>query len=388
MLTPPRDPSQPRCPRRIFITVAEVSGDQHAAHLIRSLKTLDPHLVIEGLGGPEMRAAGAVIHHETVRSAAMGLSGFKRVFEMLRLVRETGKYFRKNPPDMQICCDSPAMNFHFAKLAHSFGIPVLYYIAPQLWAWREGRMKKLRKWVDHVACILPFEEEYFRRHGVAATFVGHPLFDELPLRNRPPTVFDFATRPPVVGLLPGSRKSEAQHNFPPMLEVAQQIRQAFPRARFLVPTTTATHPVIAKMVNGSSDIEYAQGQFDEMVPRCDFCVTVSGTATLHVAGHRVPMLVVYRINRLLWHIFGRWLVRTRTYSLVNLLTDTNRHIVPEFIPWFGSVDEVSAAAIDYLNNPQKMSNQVVQLTEMIRTLDKPGASMNVAKLVLKMMDGK
>jgi lipid-A-disaccharide synthase len=373
-------------PRRIFITVAEVSGDQHAAHLIRSLKAIDPTLIIEGLGGPEMRAAGANIQHETVRSAAMGLSGFKRVFEMFGLVKETRKYFRKNPPDLQICCDSPAMNFHFAKLAHSFGIPVLYYIAPQLWAWREGRMKKLQKWVNHVACILPFEEEYFRRHGVAATFVGHPLFDELPLRAARPIATEFSSRPPVVGLLPGSRKSEAQHNFPPMLEVAERIRKAFPSARFLVPTTTATHPVIANLVNGTPEIEYAEGQFDEMVPRCDFCVTVSGTATLHVAGHHVPMLVVYRINPLLWHFFGRWLVRTRTYSLVNLLADTNSHIVPEFIPWFGSVDAVSSTAIDYLSNPRKLSEQVAHLTEMIRTLDRPGASVNVAKLVMDLME--
>jgi lipid-A-disaccharide synthase len=372
--------------RRIFITVAEVSGDQHAAHLIRSLKQLDPALIIEGLGGPEMRAAGAVIHHETVGRAAMGVSGITRIFEMFGLLRWTRWYFRANPPDLQICCDSPAMNFHFAKLAHGVGSPVLYYIAPQLWAWREGRMKKLRRWVDHVACILPFEEEYFRRHGVQATFVGHPLFDELPQREPRATQTDFTARPPVVGLLPGSRTGEAEHNFPPMLEVARRIRQSFPNARFLVPTTSATHPVVQRLVNGSPDIEYAESQFDQMVPQCDLCVTVSGTATLHVAGHHVPMLVVYRIRRLTWHLFGRWLVRTRTYSLVNLLADSHRHIVPEFIPWFGAPEPVAAAAVAFLQDPRKLADQVNQLSHLIRTLDKPGASMNVAKLAMEMMD--
>lgn len=375
-------------PRRIFITVAEVSGDQHAAHLIRSLKQLDPELVIEGLGGPEMRAAGAMIHHETVHSAAMGISGVKRIFEMLRLLKWTRRYFAQSPPDLQICCDSPAMNFHFAKLAHGFGVPVLYYIAPQLWAWREGRMKKLRKWVDQVACILPFEEEYFRRHGVNSTFVGHPLFDELPQRQARPMAAEFHSRPPVMGLLPGSRRGEAEANFPPMLAIAARIREEFPAVRFLIPTTAATHPVVSRLVDGQAGMEVAVGAFDRMVPQCDLCITVSGTATLHVAGHHVPMLVVFRVNPLLWHLFGRWLIRTRTYSLVNLLADARRHIVPEFIPWFGSPDRIAATAVEYLRNPRKLAAQVEQLTHLISTLDQPGASMNVAKLAMKMMNAR
>ncbi len=381
----PPQPSAINRPRRIFITVAEVSGDQHAAHLIHSLKEIEPNLVIEGIGGPRMRAAGATIHHETVGNAAMGFTGFTRALEIFGLLRWTKRYFRRNPPDLQICCDSPAMNFHFAKLAHRFGVPVLFYIAPQLWAWREGRMKKLRKWVDHVACILPFEEKYFRDHGIAATYVGHPLFDELPDRPDRSIAADFSARPPVVGLLPGSRRSEARDNFPPMLKVAQRIRLAFPDVRFLVPTTAATQPVVARLVNGQPNIDFNEGQFDSMVPRCDLCVTVSGTATLHVAGHHVPMLVVYRLNRFVWYVFGRWMVHTRTYSLVNLLAHPARHIVPEFIPWFGQPDAVAAAAIDYLREPAKLSDQSQNLRALLQTLDKPGASRNVAELGLRMM---
>ena len=264
---PPLLPSKPDRPRRVFITVAEVSADQHAAHLIHSLKELDPTIIVEGLGGPAMRAAGAIIHHETVGKAAMGLSGVYRVFEMFDFVKWTRKYFAQNRPDLQICCDSPEMNFHFAKLAHGFGTPVLFYIAPQLWAWREWRMTKLRKWVDHVACILPFEEKYFRDHGIKATFVGHPLFDELPARPPRTMTADFSQRGPVIGLLPGSRKSEAAHNFGPMLKVADQILAAFPKAKFLVPTTPATHPVVSRLVGDRQNIEFEQGQFDLMVPR-------------------------------------------------------------------------------------------------------------------------
>src|SRR4051812_21489278 len=188
-------------PRRVFITVAEVSGDQHAAELIRSLKELDPGIVIEGFGGPQMSAAGANILHETTRKAAMTFHAVKRVFEVSRLLKQARRYYREYKPDLQICVDSSGMNLHFAKAAKEEGVPVLYYIAPQLWASREGRMKKVRAYVDHVACILPFEESYYRNHGVTATFVGHPLFDELPKDRSRRREYDPAA--PIVGIIPG-----------------------------------------------------------------------------------------------------------------------------------------------------------------------------------------
>jgi lipid-A-disaccharide synthase len=375
--------------RRIFITVAEVSGDRHAAHLIRSLRQLDPTLIIEGLGGSEMRAAGAVIHHETVKSAAMGFSAALRAPEVLRLLRWTRNHFQQHRPDLQICCDSWGMNSYFAKAAHSAGIPVLYYIAPQVWASREGRVKRLRKWVDQLACILPFEEAYFRGHGVRATFVGHPLFDELPARQPRQVAANFGDRPPVVGLLPGSRRGEAAKNLPAMLRVAERIRQRFPGVKFLVPTTAGTDAVVRELVAGQAagptDVECRENAFDEVVPLCDLCITVSGTATLHVAGHLVPMLVVYRLSPITWHGFGRWMVRTRTFALVNLLSEGRRHIVPEFIPWFGEPEPVAEKAIALLADPALRSAQVDQLARLIASLDKTGASMNVAKLAMKMI---
>lgn len=178
-------------PSRFFITVAEVSGDKHAAQLIRSLRQLDPEAIIEGLGGPEMAAAGTTIHRDTVTRAAMGWH--LRAVEIHGVLRWTRRHFKQSPPDIWIGVDSPSMNFHFARTAKEMGIQTLQYVAPQLWAWAPRRMKKLRKWVDHVACILPFEEEYFRRHGVNATFVGHPLFDELPAERYLPAGENFPT---------------------------------------------------------------------------------------------------------------------------------------------------------------------------------------------------
>lgn len=371
--------------RRVFITVAEVSGDQHAAHLVASLRRLDPTIIVEGHGGPAMLAAGAVIHHETTHKAAMLYQAVARAGEVWRLLRWTRRYFDEHRPDLQVCVDSPAMNFHFARLAHERGIPVLYYIAPQLWAWREGRMKKVRRWVDRVACILPFEEAYYRSHGVNATFVGHPLFDDLAPERGPAPGPRFPERPPIVGLLPGSRRSEAVANFPHMLCVAGQIRDAFPAARFLVPTTPATHPVVEKLADGVAALEYSQGQFDAMVPRCDLCITASGTATLHVAGYGVPMIVVYRGSPILWHLVGRWLLKTRTFALVNLLSEGREHIVPEFVPWYGSDRPVAELAIELLRNPARLREQSDRLNTLVKSLDKPGASMNVARMAVELM---
>jgi lipid-A-disaccharide synthase len=382
-------------PRRIFITVAEVSGDQHAAELVRSLRRLDPDIQIEGLGGPLMRQAGATIHQETTGKAAMSWRAAYRALEVSRLLKWTKRYFDRHPPDLLICVDSFAMNFHFAKAARRRGIPVLDYIAPQLWASREGRMKKLRAAVNQVACILPFEEAYLRGHGVEATFVGHPLFDELPPHRIGEIGARFPDRPAVVGLMPGSRRMEAVQNFPHLLEVARRIVQSFPETSFLVPTTAATDPIVRGQLQALNQ-EGAIGErpdrfeteldgFDRLVPRCDLCITKSGTSTLHIAGHGVPMIVVYRANRVLWHLLGRWIVKTRTFSLVNLLSDPNDPIVPEFIPWYGSNEPVAREALDHLRHPQKLERQRQRLAELMQRLDRPGASMNVAKLAMEMI---
>jgi lipid-A-disaccharide synthase len=374
-------------PKRVFITAAEVSGDAHAAALIKSLKQLDKSIEIEGHGGPLMLAAGAKIHTNTVTNAAMGWRGALRYFEMKKLWKWTENYWLTRHFDLQIGVDSPEMNTRFARIAKNRGTPVLQYVAPQTWAWREYRVKKFRTWLDHIACILPFEEEYFRKHNVKATFVGHPLFDELPVNRELPPGMRYPDKPPVIGLLPGSRKSEAIANFPHLLDVARKIRLKFQDAQFLVPTVAATTPVVKELAAGFPHLEWEQDTFDELVPQCDLCITVSGTATLHVAAHGIPMIVVYRGNKILWHLIGRWLINVRTFSLVNLLAGVEkaRHVVPEFIPWYGDNDPVANCAIDYLNKPDRLEEQHQKLEALVKRLDQPGASMNVAKLAMGMM---
>lgn len=373
--------------KRIFVTVAEVSGDQHAAQLVRCLKELNPTLTIEGHGGRNLREAGAIVHQDTTTRAAMMTAAAGRAIEIWRLLRWTRRHFGDHPPDLHICVDSWSMNYHFAKLAKRRGARVLYYIAPQTWASREGRLRKMRRVIDQIACILPFEQEYFRRHGLNATYVGHPLFDELPANRAWMQQAPLAGRAPVVGLLAGSREPVARQNFPRLLAVAQRIRQVFADCTFHIPTTPATDAIIRTLSGALRGVTIKQDAFNHLVAACDLCLSVSGTAALQTAALGVPMIVVYYGNPILWHLIARWIIKTRTYSLVNLLSDAHEHIVPEFIPWYGSIDPVAQAAIELLREPDRLDQQRQHLHHLIRSLNKPGASMNAAKLAMDMLNG-
>jgi lipid-A-disaccharide synthase len=393
-------------PRRVFISVAEASGDQHAASLARALRKIDPEAIVEGLGGRAMADAGVLIHHDTVERAAMGLNGAFRYPELRRVLRWSANHFQQHRPDLLICLDSWFANWHLAKLAHGLGVPVMYYIAPQMWASRPGRVKRLRRYVDRVACILPYEVQFFHDRGVEATFVGHPLFDTFPPARPDQGATRFPNRPPVIGLVPGSRSSVVKINFRNMLEVADRILAKFPDAKFLVPTMPVTHGLVQKALRARAarypaaaapflpgveqigPFSFAQDRFDELVPQCDLCITVSGTATLHVAAHGVPMIVVYRLNPFIWHLAARWIVKTRTYSLVNLLNSGRQNIVPEFIPWYGSNVPVGDKVLKYLQNPQMLFDQRERLLQLIRGLHKPGASRNAALLAMELMTAR
>lgn len=386
-------------PRRVFITIAERSADQHAANLVRAMRELDPTLEFHALGGDHLRDAGAIVHHDTVSNAAMGLAAFKRFGEVKSLLRWTEAFYRKHKPDLHICCDSWTMNKYFARLAKSFDTKVFYFISPQVWASRERRVLELKRLADRVACILPFEEPFLRERGVNATFVGHPLFDEIKASvltdeeraaGADAMLHDPAPAFPVVALPCGSRRGIAKNNLPRQLEVARQIRDRFPAARFLVPTTPATQPIVDPLIANLDYVTSEVNGFDRQVPQCDLAITVSGTATLHIAAYRVPMLVVYHTSPLVWHLIGRWLVKIRTFSIVNLLAnggkdDPAKHIVPEFIPWYGSVDAVANAAIDLLTHREKLTRQRAAIDTMLATIDKPGASKNAAKIAMGLL---
>jgi len=374
-------------PPRVFLTCAELSGDRHLAKLASAVRSLRPEVALEGVGGEAMRSAGVAVHHETVRKARMGLGAFVRAREVLGILKWTRRHFRENgPPNLVVCCDSWTMNKHFLALAREFGVPTMYYVSPQVWASREGRVKRMRKLIDRMAVILPFEEPWLRERGLDATFVGHPIFDELPAE---PPAFDaaerFPNRPPTIALNAGSRRKVARDNFPLQLEVARQVRAAFPEARFVSPTVAVTHEIVSSAAAGLDWVTVKQDAFDELVAGSDACLCVSGTATLHTAAHGVPLVAVYAAPRLAWELLGRWLINTRTFALVNWLHPRREHVVPEFIPWFGVTRPVADLLIDWLRHPEKLAAQRAAQAAVVDPLRKQGASENAARMVVEML---
>ena len=192
--------------------------------------------------------------------------------------------------------------------------------------------------------------------------------------------------PPVIGIVPGSRKSEVHANLPNLSRIAEQISHQFPSARFLIPTMPATDSIVAAEIDvrTACAIDFKQCAFDEFVRQCDLCLCKSGTSTLHVAAWNVPMIVVYHVNPILWHVVGRWLVKTKKIVMVNILAG-QRDLVPEFIP-FSDPDAVANCAIDLLKNPEKLESQRRELKELSAPLDHRGASMNAAKLAMELME--
>jgi lipid-A-disaccharide synthase len=373
----------------VMLCVADPSADASAALLAVELRGLKPNLRLRGLGGQAMKRAGVELFAETVSNAAMGPAAAARIFEVGKLVARLGAELDRDPPAALVAVDSWSMNSHFLAQARKRGIPTLYYIAPQTWASREGRVKQMRTLVDKVACILPFEENYFRDHGLNATYVGHPLWDRIETSATPPPPLEG--RPPVVAVLPGSRKSVAKQNWPRLAAVMQGLRSRFPGIRFRIPLTpNAAEIVLASPLPADTIAE--RDAIDQLLPGCDLALCVSGTAALHVAAHGVPMLVVYYGNPLLWHLIGRWIVRTRTYCLVNLLSGEGgaytegNHVVPEYIPWSGSTKPVLDHATRLLGNPVELARLRAQLARITAPLAKPGASQRAAQEVLRLVE--
>jgi lipid-A-disaccharide synthase len=220
---------------------------------------------------------------------------------------------------------------------------------------------------------------------VNATFVGHPLFDELPADRSLPPGPRFPQRPPVIGIVPGSRRGEVKANLPHQLDVAKQIAAAFPGSRFLIPTTSAADAIVRELCASSGlNLEIALNAFDQLIPQCDLVLCKSGTSTLHVAAWGIPMIVVYRLNPILWHGVARWVIKSKKIALVNILAG-NIDLVPEIVPWHGSNRPVADLAIAMLRDPRQLAEQRGRLQKLIATLDRPGASMNAAKIAIEMI---
>jgi lipid-A-disaccharide synthase len=380
---------QPR--KRIFISALEPSAELHCANLIKRCKPVAADAAIEwtGFGGAKMEEAGCALLENTVGRAAMIYNVFSQLGYYRNLIHQAKRFLAVNKPDLVVVCDSPAFHFHIAKAAKKLRIPVLFYVAPQLWAWAPWRIGKLRKCCDKLACILPFEQAWFQSRGVDAEFVGNPLFDEMdyPVEQNIKSYADYVPAKAKIALLPGSRKAEIETLWKPMQEIALRIQQAFPDVHFY-----SAAPDMSKMVllheNRLREFSCLE-QIGDLVGLCkqvDFTIVASGSASLQVAAAGCPMIVMYQSNRLMWYLIGKWLIRTPFLSLPNIVA--GRQLVPEFMPYFTSTQPIADEAIAYLSEPARLKKASVELIETVKPLAGGKAADKVAAIVMQLVNVK
>lgn len=371
----------------IFISAAEPSGDRHGASLIRAVRAVCPTARFVGVAGPRMVSAGCESIFDMTRHAAMLLGALRSIGKAAKMMAVCDTYLRTHAVDAAVVIDSPTLHLPLAARAQSAGVPLLYYIAPQIWAWGSYRIHKLRNRCDRVAAILPFEEKYFRDQGVEVTYVGHPLAEQLAdyLIDQH-TVRDMRSAgSPFIALLPGSRKHVVQSILPGQLEVAQQITQALPRAAFGVSVANPqVAPVIREMVGHPSvKVTEYRGKHPELIRASDLVLVASGTSTLEVALHDRPMIVMYNGSRLFYHLIARWMIGTSHLALPNILA--GREIVPEFMPYYTSSKPIAARAIELLKSEEKRQAMVHDLRQMTAPLRNTRASDRTATMLLNMI---
>lgn len=374
---------------RIFISVAETSADAHAAALMRQARQSLPDARFFGLTGPRTRAAGAETVFDLSAHAAMLAGAIGIVGRAWRAMSASLAAWDQRRPDMVLLLDSPELNLKFAKRARARDIPVLYYIAPQTWASREYRNRAIARDVTRLACILPFEEAYFRNADVNATFVGHPLFETLRLEQPDPDVVArlCSGDRPLVALLPGSRRHVIEAVLPLQLNALRQLPGGASAVRVAVSASDESRVSLirAQLEKAGVTGEVLCGQNASLLTAADLVVVASGTATLHVASYRKPMVVLYDAGRLmggLYRAFGRYVVKTASLSLVNILG--GRRIVPEFMPTVPDTRIVARVIDQLLSDAHWRRVMVEAIDEVVAPLEHGVASAKVCEMMASM----
>jgi lipid-A-disaccharide synthase len=372
-----------------MIIAGEASGDHHAARLVEELHKINPHVTFSGIGGEKMRTAGVTTLVDSSEMAVMGLVEVLANYRFLKGVLERMREeLRNNRPDLLILVDYPGFNLRLAETAHELGIKVLYYISPQVWAWKKKRVFKIKKLVDMMAVVFPFETACYDTVGVPVEFVGHPLVDEVKSSyTREAILQEFGLDPahPVLGLFPGSRRSEVSRLLPLLLESAARIKSQIPDIQFLMPraSTLPAELLQAPVATSGLDIHIVSGRPYDVMRGCDTIISASGTATLEIGLMQIPLVVTYRLAPLSYFVFSR-LVRLEHIALCNIVA--GERIAPELIQRDATVENISREALSLLQNGERATSMRERMGRIREKLGASGASENIARLTLKMLN--
>ena len=375
---------------KILIVAGEESGDAYAGRLASRLFELIPGLTMEGIGGPRMRDAGVVTFHDIGEMSSVGVASMLgRLGAALGMLRDIKARLTAGEYQGVILVDYPDFNMQVAKAASAAGIPVYYYVCPQFWAWRQGRVEKAKRWVELMMVVFPFEEVFYKERGLDAVFFGHPLLDELsPTAEKAILKKEFCDRPdlPLLGLLPGSRQGEVERMFSLMLEGVKIISGAM-EVEVVVPCAVSIDMdqlnEMAQQANVRARI--VRGRSWEVMNACDFLICKSGTSTLQAALAQTPMMIVYKADFFSYYL-ARALSHLQWAGLPNILA--GRQIVPELLQNDVSASSIARTALQYLQNPEKGDAMRQELARVASSLGAPGASDRAARIIAGRLTGR
>jgi lipid-A-disaccharide synthase len=367
----------------------EASGDLHGSTLARALTTLMPDLRLAGMGGARMAAAGVRLVQRADRvNVVGGTEALGRLPALWRAFQTLRRQLRDRRPGALVLIDFPEFNMRLARVARRLGVPVVYFVAPQLWAWRRGRVRAMARDVSRVLAIFPFEVGLYQEAGVPVEFVGHPLLDVLPSLEREAARTGLAgERATLVGLLPGSRDAEVRRHLPVLLGAARRIAARRPGTRFVVPVASTIDAAAVRATVRPSElpIDVRPGEAYRVMAAADLLLVASGTATLEAACYGTPMVVLYKLSAVS-HRIARILVRGVSHiSLPNIVA--GREVVPEFIQARATSDAVAGAALRVLEDDVARAAQRAALLEVRGRLGEAGAGLRAARAVLRELDG-
>ena len=390
--------------RKLVLLVAgEASGDLHGANLVHAIKRICSEVVFCGIGGNDMARAGVT---RFIKSEDMAVVGLAEIFGKFRIHVKAANILKSilklHRPDLMILIDYPGFNLHMARIAKKLNVPVLYYISPQVWAWRRGRVKKIAKRVDRMAVILPFEKPFFQESGIDVEYVGHPLIDafekmgkgspHLTISNQQAdsakvanaTTAGSTINNPVVGLVPGSRREEILNLLPVMLRAGEILKAEYPHIRFVLPLaeTISSDWLLRFVKNTKLDIEiYHEGIYGALNP-CHLAFVTSGTATLDAAIMNVPMVVIYKAKSLTYQV-GKRVIKVPYLGLVNLVAGES--VAPELIQDDVTPERLAMAGKSFLTDNELRQQTIGKLKMVKENLGRGGASERTARIAAGMM---
>ena len=371
-----------------MFSAGESSGDQHAANMFLELKKHQPELKGFGMGGAKMAQAGIDLRYDSSQIAVIGVvEVIKHYGEIRRALKLMEQLATAERPDLLVCVDYKEFNFKLARYAKQQGIKVLFYVSPQVWAWRPGRVKTYGKVIDMMAVIFPFETAYYDAEKVPVRYVGHPSVDKVhPLYSIDQDLarFGLDKNQPIIGLMPGSRANEIKRILPVMLAAAEQVQTRFPGSQFILPQADSISDALLESYTACSPLSLTviKNQPYDVIQCCNAVMTASGTASLEIALLTVPMVIAYRLS-LLTYWLGKWLVNTPFIGLPNIVS--GKSIVKELIQQDASAEKLSAEIIRILADQAYADVMRENLSQVKRLLGQGGGSKNMAQLALEML---